>query len=85
MPIAFPWKRALPLILTWAAAMITLIVAARSGRSASPSPVSSGLVTAAIGIVKNANHYGVGWILLALALPAISVILSMWFVQRRSV
>jgi len=82
-PIAFPWKRALPAFLTWIAALAALFAGAGAGQSAAQEPVVSKLITGATAALSSANRYGLGWIGLALAVPAVSVALSFWLTQRR--
>jgi hypothetical protein len=81
-PIAFPWKRALPGLVVWVGALLATFVFARSAQSVASKPMLSGLSASVADILHSANRYGVGWILLALTIPAVSVAWSLWLTQR---
>lgn len=83
-PIAFPWRRALPAFLTWVGALVALFAGAGAAQSAAKEPIVSKLISEATAALSSANRYGVGWIGLALAVPAISLVLSFWLTQRRA-
>jgi len=70
-PIPFPWKRALPGLVSCVGALITLLVVvfSRTGRG---TELSNGLDR----MVHTANNAGAGWIALALVVSLVSVIVG---------
>ena len=71
-PIPFPWKRALPGLVSCVGALVTLLVLSfmRDGRK---TELPGGLTR----IIEVANDAGVVWIAIALALSFVLVVLSM--------
>ena len=86
-PIPFPWIRALPALAAAAFVLGTMIVVLLRSSSAgvTPTPSIASRVAAAIAaVVETATMYGVGWILLAIALTVVSISLSMRLAARRA-
>ena len=82
-PIAFPWKRALPGLAVWIAALVALFSSGRSVQSVATPPTVARFSASLMEILNSANRYGVGWILLALAVSAVSAVLPLWLTRRR--
>jgi hypothetical protein len=79
-PIPFPWKRALPGLITAIITIVSLIV----GLSAVLTTSDAGVTTAFSALGEASRRLGVGWILLALLITWATVKLSMRLASVRA-
>jgi hypothetical protein len=77
-PIAFPWKRAIPLIVVAGITLPTAVyVLVEALKSSAGSAASADWAVDFMSQLQVANHFGAGWIAASLLVAWISVRLSM--------
>ncbi|MGA7412970.1 MAG: hypothetical protein WBW33_21010 [Bryobacteraceae bacterium] len=76
-PLPFPWKRALLGLIAAALALLGIVIPAVTEFLQGTAPSVDLVAPEFVGILKAANHLGMGWMALALLLSFASVRVSM--------
>ena len=78
-PIAFPWKRALPGLVAGACAFVAMLIAVvrNAGHVSAAGRIQDGVLPMVARASEIAKMYGVGWIVLTIAVTLACVTLSM--------